>query len=283
MTVTSPMTAFFHLLAQFRASYPVGCLIAELVTVHDGQFVVRALVQMSGTTLASGMAIAPDLETAEDRAKARALETLGMPQPGPLPGAPAAAPVVTTAAISPPAEVPQPLAPSSERAIAPPSPSIAPPSPSLPEPLASPPEPLSSPDLYAEPSAPIVADLYSHISLDASNDDFEATDLNSIPGITKLSKLTPPTSSKKSRRKPEPAQDTTNDVTSPPADSPIDLSDVIALTDVELRRLGWTKRQGRDYLEQTYSKSTRQELDESQLYDFLNYLKSLPSSGSAPF
>lgn len=62
----------------------------------------------------------------------------------------------------------------------------------------------------------------------------------------------------------------------PPAADPIDLSDVIAQTDVELKRLGWTNTQGRQYLEKTYSKRSRQQLTDEELLEFLQTLQDLP-------
>ncbi|NJR39012.1 MAG: hypothetical protein HC781_09460 [Leptolyngbyaceae cyanobacterium CSU_1_4] len=47
--------------------------------MHDGNYAIRALVQVGGLALASGMAAHPNLEIAEDQAKARALEALGLP------------------------------------------------------------------------------------------------------------------------------------------------------------------------------------------------------------
>ncbi len=58
---------------------------------------------------------------------------------------------------------------------------------------------------------------------------------------------------------------------------PIDLSDAIARTSVELKRLGWNNQQGREYLEQTYGKRSRQHLNDHELLEFLHYLESLPS------
>jgi hypothetical protein len=57
---------------------------------------------------------------------------------------------------------------------------------------------------------------------------------------------------------------------------PVDLSDVIAKTDVELQRLGWTPEQGREYLIKTYGKRGRTLLTEEELYTFLQYLQSQP-------
>lgn len=57
---------------------------------------------------------------------------------------------------------------------------------------------------------------------------------------------------------------------------PVDLSDVIAKTDVELQRLGWTPEQGREHLIQTYGKRGRTLLTEEELHGFLKYLESQP-------
>lgn len=64
--------------------------------------------------------------------------------------------------------------------------------------------------------------------------------------------------------------------------SPVDLSDILAQTDVELKRLGWTNTQGRKYLEQTYSKRSRQQLTDEELMEFLQTLQDL-SADEPPF
>ncbi|ESA32954.1 hypothetical protein N836_23100 [Leptolyngbya sp. Heron Island J] len=55
---------------------------------------------------------------------------------------------------------------------------------------------------------------------------------------------------------------------------PVDLSDIIAQTDVEMARLGWSSVQGRNYLEQTFNKRSRQQLTDEELLTFLLYLES---------
>lgn len=62
--------------------------------------------------------------------------------------------------------------------------------------------------------------------------------------------------------------------------TPIDFSEIIARTNVELKRLGWTNQQGRDYLVQTYGKRSRQLLTDEELLDFLNHLESEPTPES---
>jgi hypothetical protein len=58
---------------------------------------------------------------------------------------------------------------------------------------------------------------------------------------------------------------------------PVDLSGVIAKTDIEMHRLGWTAEQGREYLIKNYGKRSRFLLTEKELLDFLRYLESQPT------
>ncbi|WP_223277962.1 hypothetical protein [Nostoc sp. 'Peltigera membranacea cyanobiont' 232] len=55
-----------------------------------------------------------------------------------------------------------------------------------------------------------------------------------------------------------------------------DLSQVLAKTDIEIQRLGWTPEQGREYLIKTYGKRGRTLLTEEELHQFLQYLQSQP-------
>jgi hypothetical protein len=55
-----------------------------------------------------------------------------------------------------------------------------------------------------------------------------------------------------------------------------DLSDAIAQTDIHIKRLGWSREQGRDYLLQTYGKRSRQLLSDEELLEFLSYLENQP-------
>ncbi|WP_397327137.1 hypothetical protein [Nostoc punctiforme] len=58
---------------------------------------------------------------------------------------------------------------------------------------------------------------------------------------------------------------------------PFNFSKVIAQTDVELQRLGWTTDQGREHLIKTYGKRSRLLLTQVELLDFLQYLASQPT------
>ncbi|WP_205879035.1 hypothetical protein [Leptolyngbya sp. BC1307] len=195
-------------LEKFRIRYPEGCLTADLVSMYDGQYVVRAAVMNQGATLATGLAASIDIQIAEDRARDRALAVLGiLADNDALPSALANG--ATTSL--PTAEAPS-TPPTDEEfsEIEQPEEDMGPPIDAIEE----------SPVTPAQPSAAAIA-----------LENFNASAL------------------------------------------PVDLSDVIAQTDVELRRLGWTSVQGREYLEKTYGKRSRTQLTDEELMSFLLYLE----------
>jgi len=59
-----------------------------------------------------------------------------------------------------------------------------------------------------------------------------------------------------------------------------DSSDIIARTNVQLRRLNWTSEQGRKFLQETYGKRSRSLLSDSELLEFLEYLEKQPTPPS---
>lgn len=278
--VTALPSISHSLFAQLRSRYPTGALTSELVQVHENQFVVRALVQVSGTVLATGMAAADRVEVAEDRARVRAMEVLGI--------APAS---VSTSPSSPAFEVPKLMAEtpsepefseSSLETISPPESSEAAtledttvyPEQKLPE-VATPSrrgkkkESLEIPPLSsyqsddfssALPSREVSEPVTKPESIEMEYDyayDFEPETASTEPAV--------------------PAKVTVPDVAQHL--DPIDLSDAIAQIGTEIERIGWTKKQGSTYLQQTYGKKTRAELTEDELLEFLHYLKALPSKG----
>ena len=62
---------------------------------------------------------------------------------------------------------------------------------------------------------------------------------------------------------------------------PVDLSDILAQTDVELRRVNWDVYKGREHLERTYGKRSRHELTDEELLSFLLYLETLPDAAGS--
>lgn len=53
---------------------------------------------------------------------------------------------------------------------------------------------------------------------------------------------------------------------------------LIDQTNLELKRLGWSNSQGREFLEKCYGKRSRSQLSETELADFLNRLKATNSA-----
>ena len=62
---------------QLKQRYPESSLVAEFITYAANEYAVRAVVQVGDRILSTGMAASPNLEQAEDRAKIRAIATLG--------------------------------------------------------------------------------------------------------------------------------------------------------------------------------------------------------------
>jgi hypothetical protein len=252
--------------SQFYNRYPSGSLVSELLQIHEGHYVVRVVLQQGTAILSTGMAAASSIEQAEDQARLRALTALGVDvleyesqaqlmeadvETVPKPRLNPAQPIVKsldTAALT----------------------------------QAAPPEHWSvSPDTAVEPS-PSDFDLFTQSY-------YQATDA----GTNGLSAgKAKPTASSRTNGKPPV---TTNSLEQPtnksaaPAmatavpDAPIDLSDIIAQSSVELKRLGWSESRGRSYLQRTYGKRSRQQLTDEELLDFLHYLQAEPSPGEPSF
>jgi len=62
----------------------------------------------------------------------------------------------------------------------------------------------------------------------------------------------------------------------------LDMLDVLAQTTAEMKRLGWSNTQGREYLRRTYGRNSRQDLNDQELLDFLHYLRSQPAGNPEP-
>ena len=304
---------------QLQKQYPTSALVTELVQIHQERFIVKAIVQISGVAIATSMAESASLETAEDQARLRVLDLLGiavisatsnldsLTAPEPLP-----APIdrdrvsetplseLSSAAIRQPIDNGFPInTPSNldlEAIVVPPP--LALPTVSLPEVSADLSMPFSTAlfstevmpaennsdetvNNFEEEYLPSVEDYgagYEDEPADASiGDSLIAAETAAIAPTESLQENNFPARLNADTPKKAIAPETP--VISAPADAtePDDLSTLIAHTDIEMDRIGWTKQEGRDYLKRTYKKSTRQRLDVDELMDFLHYLRALPS------
>ena len=261
-TLTATQSPAHSLFAQLRSRYPQGALTAELVQVCEGQFVVRAIVQVGNAIVATGMAAADKIELAEDRARVRAMEVLGI------------SPTIGTMTFDTSVRsVPDPV----KEAELPPLKSF--------EPTTL----IETPLPPVEALVPAVAEPAKK-STRKKKEEPPAPDLLSFPSLEAPAPKVEPKAEPTIETQPEPPvfdmdfNHSESEMVYEPepeelAPEPIDLSDAIAQIGTEIERIGWTKKQGSTYLQQTYGKKTRAELTEDELLEFLHYLKALPSQG----
>ncbi|MBW4607324.1 MAG: hypothetical protein KME22_08880 [Hassallia sp. WJT32-NPBG1] len=264
------------MLAQFQSLYPKGSLISELVQIFQGKYIVRASVHIEGVIRATGMAAAETVEAAEDQARNRALMVLGMtssssestvspksiPQVQPNPHS------SLNTAVSALNSVPQTEAIAAEE--------------QTPQRVYAPttqPEATAKSDTYnydLEPRFAMTSNREPELELDIPMENWAMLE----SGEPEENPLPMPAASNVRQFAPR-SYSSTEDAGSQKGkrnnkSQPIDLSDVIAKTDVEIERLGWTKEQGKEHLKKTYGKLGRSLLTEEQLLDFLRYLESQP-------
>jgi hypothetical protein len=237
----------------------MGSLISELLQIHEGKYIVRASIQVGGSTLATGLSAAHTIEQAEDQARSRALVVLGIEE-RPYPtqvhfinsDAQNSAPPIHSPRLS--AAAPE-FLPINESAFQ--------------RALDMEWNPNEQPDL----SFPVP-------------EQQQRSWLNANPEPPPQNRGDPANRSGSQPRPDRPYAQESVPKESPQKDfkesrasqaGPVDLSDIIAQTDVELKRLGWTQAQGRRYLEKVYEKRSRQHLTDAELIEFLDYLKSQPN------
>ncbi|MCY7385846.1 MAG: hypothetical protein LH628_25425 [Microcoleus sp. CAN_BIN18] len=271
------------MLAQFRALYPTGQLICELLTIHHGKFVVRCLIQVDGKTLATGMSAAESVEDAEDRARSRSLAVLEFApptdaiEPVPIPVPVAAVPIpVPVAAVA----VPVPVA-----AVAVPVPPTLAPLPVLEMPVA---DNVAIPHQSSfvnteskfneEPIAPVPEPLPPTVDrVEATG--FVPKQIDSDAWLSSsygepLPELEVPTVSDRELSQGAGSVSELQPIAMGiPSDAIEDASDTIAQIDAILMRLKWKKNQESDCLKHNYGVSSQRELSNEQLVDFLEYLE----------
>lgn len=298
----------------------MSSLTSELLTIHEGAYVVRAIVRTGEISLATGLAAASDIEQAEDRAKTRVLLALGIHTPASVPqrGLHSVTPLTVNRSTEPTPSPTTPIPPQFEQA------DISAPHPT--DPTEAPAPTLDILSAYQPPMPPLTFPSADSTDPDWSFEDDQMTpepfpdpavteqfesnrfEINADPisnppssesFLPPLEDFQPPesakptTKSKAAKRKTLSAESdppstiaasTSTEPPASPADSfEIDRSGEIVRIGVEMKRLGWTTEQGRSYLKRTYGKRSRQELDDSELMDFLQYLETLPSSSESPF
>ncbi len=280
------------MLAKFRQRYPQGSLVSELVQIDRGIYIVKASVQIDGIVLATALAGADTVENAEDAARERAIAALGLdsystsnninsaianttndspisPQaktkldseplikPKPLNDAtivnfPQAKSEVSSHSKpdSETAEMAEQVVPqriSSQDAMV--SNSLVESSSSsldnIPEQVEQPVQPPSiSSNLFADTFS---ADIPDEVSLSEQN----------VAGTNSVKDFATTTSESEM--------------------AAMDFNEIKQKTDIEIKRLSWTKDQGKEFLMSRYGKRSRLHLTDEQLLEFLRYLEKLPN------
>ncbi|NER38820.1 MAG: hypothetical protein F6J93_33510 [Oscillatoria sp. SIO1A7] len=294
------------MLSKFRQSYPNGSLISDLLTIHEGKYLVRVIVRVDGEPLATGLAAEDKLELAEDRARQRAIEALEISQVPAIAEKTLRSSPTKTSPVPDRAYVPRstPSEPSSNLSISHKNqtssarPSIT----DLEFGGKTPPTETSHPSVsagkdwssdsamptwkadesfnesFSNPSAPPKTswndESFSAASAPSQKEDAPSQKEDfSIASVTDSQATTPLETSE------FPSQDYAGNLENAiPSHSSedVDNSDILAQTDMQMRRLGWDAPKGRAILKDKYDVASRRLLNPEQLVDFLNYLKSQP-------
>jgi hypothetical protein len=267
--------------AQFQSLYPNGSIISELVQIFQGKYIVRVSVQIESVTRATGMAAADTVEVAEDQARSRALMVLGIGNT-PIESVAFAAKPVAPVQVNPSLSTVRVLNESAYSStkngdfVSGQWSEVSSKEVSVP--------PVRAQSVQPEPA---ITELRSASQNDTYNQDF-SQQFSLHPH--REAQLDPPVANVDLYSGNEPENQSLSGITasnvtpftprnysSPERTTPVDLSDVIAKTDVELQRLSWTPEQGREHLIKTYGKRGRSLLTEEQLHGFLKYLESQPT------
>jgi hypothetical protein len=275
------------MLNQFRKRYPHGSLISELVQMDRGKYIVRALIQIEGVTIATGLAAADTVEQAEDSARNRALslvdleEAISQVSTSPrathseaienktlqsndtektIDSSAASSDFVKTVKqAQSPKVATQPIE-NSDRA----------------QPAAD--SILDRESVEPEESLPLLSNGVTSTALaletqTSFEDEEEAIAPSETEDLDLASDEEDVSTSSQLPLEPEPSPPIP-ETTSTTAETSFE--DIIDKTNLHLKRLKWTNEQGRLYLLEAYGKRSRHLLTNEELLEFLQYLESLP-------
>ena len=260
------------MLAKFRELYPQGSLVGELVKIDRSTYIVRVLLQVDNTVLATALAGADTVEAAEDAARQRAIAALML---DPVrSGVEANSTKVKSPVIAADTEV----EPPSVKAIA-----QEPVTKSNNEPknvnfseaetaVTSEPTPTYAPETAPE-KVETTASQHSQstatpqpaVPSNTLFDDTFTAEISETPSIAEDNYIA-------TTSEPEPELDLSR-----VSEEVMDFNDIKQKTDIEIKRLGWTKDDGREFLKSRYGKRSRLHLTDEQLLEFLRYLEKLPN------
>ncbi len=250
------------MLTQFRHHYPQGSLISELINIDRGLYLVRVSIEANKVTLATGLAGADTIELAEDRARERAIAALGLEK----------SPLLhdqsdkKTRRQEDKETRRQGDDEKNKTSHTVQSSQITQPTPEIkaPQPIPSPVESENHQPDFTNTSS---TEVLTKEVLTESNGEKPALETQEYPRNIFDQPIV------ESSASPESPSDSEAE-SSPPVQ--IDFNEIRHKIDLEMKRLNWTKEQGRDYLLSTYGKRSRLHLLDDELFEFLHYLENLP-------
>ncbi|AFZ34404.1 hypothetical protein Sta7437_0816 [Stanieria cyanosphaera PCC 7437] len=289
------------MLIQFRHLYPDGSLISKLLTIDHGNYIVKVSVKVAGKTVATGLAAAQTVEMAEDRARERALATLVMeksvlaknnnqdlkesqkPQTD-IKQQQIVEPVFIEQNLQVKETVEEVTSPTSQTSF------------SL-ETEASVQDTLNlvSPSINTSPqnndynSFDSVIEIQEQTTFEEDNETINFPIEESLPHSETISSSHSIPSlfdvnSTESTAEDELLEDNDFEQQTAPLSSgnnseilEITFNEIIDQTDREMKRLGWTKEIGKEFLKAHYGKKSRLHLNDEELLAFLDYLQKLPT------
>lgn len=274
---------------RFWQKYPQGSILSDLVQIHNSTYVVRVTLSSAGQPLVATLAAAEQLETAQSIARSQAMQMLGCGETVELLSVNGFNPLVreeTPALIVPSAIPDEVLAePSGNLELATNQPSV--------ELIKSQASANDEPSFYPEAAQlPLTngsaATPQLEIEMPVETSESIAPS-STLPLVERLQKeraieeptvevpISSPPAKSRSKKAPvaeNPPPSLPNDTSEPPADAaPLSVTDIIPLINMELKRLNWSREQGRDYMVALYNKRASSLLSDEELFGLLQHLR----------
>jgi hypothetical protein len=276
---------------RFWQKYPQGSILSDLVQIHNSTYVVRVTLSSAGQPLVATLAAAEKLETAQSLARSQAMQMLGCGETVELFSVNGFNPLVMeeTPALIVPSAIP-------DEILAEPDLPVAMTQSAL--------EPSENPELatnqssveltksqtiannepayYPETEQPLLTSgsaATPQLEIEMPVEASESVAPSTLPLVKRLQEETAieepmvevPISSPpaKSRSKKAPVAENP-----PPVDAaPLSVTDIIPLINMELKRLNWSREQGRDYMVALYNKRASSLLSDEELFGLLQHLR----------
>ena len=255
------------IIAKFRHRYPQGSLVSELIEIDRGTYIVKAIVQIDNLILATALAGAATVEAAEDAAKERAIASLFLdqqPNISSLLTQPDPAKVQPQSATSTSLDSEIKLEKTSNHQIV-----------NFSKPQAEP--AIESQNSF--PNLTPVTAVEAHIPQPQPDLSPKVAVVSSDPPReTNLfgDTFTAETSTAILTEENHDVDASATELISPELEA-MDFNEIKQKTDIEIKRLSWTKDQGKEFLMSRYGKRSRLHLTDEQLLEFLRYLEKLPN------